>query len=78
VFLYFVRNVNIDELCEQQPDVILICSSILATEPMVRRIPFNKLKPDTIFVDVLSVKQFPQNLFLEVFNNLVIQNISQF
>ncbi|XP_043687536.1 arogenate dehydrogenase 2, chloroplastic-like [Telopea speciosissima] len=57
---------NIDALCEEQPDVILVCSSILSTETVVRGIPMHKLKPDTIFADVLSVKQFPRNLFLEV------------
>ncbi|KAK8963052.1 hypothetical protein KSP40_PGU009593 [Platanthera guangdongensis] len=57
---------SMDALCEENPDIMLICSSILSTESVVRKIPFHKLKPDTIFVDVLSVKQFPRNLFLEV------------
>ncbi|KAG9446783.1 hypothetical protein H6P81_012911 [Aristolochia fimbriata] len=57
---------NVDGLCEAQPDVVLVCSSILSTEAVIRGIPFDKLKPDTIFADVLSVKQFPRNLFLEV------------
>ncbi|KAL5731194.1 arogenate dehydrogenase (NADP(+)) [Ranunculus cassubicifolius] len=57
---------NVDSLCEEQPDVLLVCSSILSTEAVVRSIPMHKLKPDTIFADVLSVKQFPKNLFLEV------------
>ncbi|KAF9589146.1 hypothetical protein IFM89_019462 [Coptis chinensis] len=57
---------NVDSLCEEQPDVLLVCSSILSTETVVRSIPMHKLKPDTIFADVLSVKQFPRNLFLEV------------
>ncbi|CAA6665608.1 unnamed protein product [Spirodela intermedia] len=53
-------------MCEQQPDVVLLCSSILSTEAILRSIPMHKLKPDTIFADVLSVKQYPRNLFLEV------------
>lgn len=57
---------NVDEMCGQQPDVVLICSSILSTEGVLRSIPMHKLRPDTIFADVLSVKQFPRNLFLEV------------
>ncbi|XP_042486665.1 arogenate dehydrogenase 2, chloroplastic-like [Macadamia integrifolia] len=57
---------NIDALCEEQPDVIVVCSSILSTETVVRGIPMHKLRSDTIFADVLSVKQFPRNLFLEV------------
>ncbi|KAL0925690.1 hypothetical protein M5K25_004055 [Dendrobium thyrsiflorum] len=61
---HFFRSM--DAMCEEKPDIFLICSSILSTENIVRTIPFHKLKPDTIFVDVLSVKQFPKNLFLEV------------
>ncbi|KAF6158300.1 hypothetical protein GIB67_022380 [Kingdonia uniflora] len=57
---------KMDALCEEQPDLLLVCSSILSTEAVVRGIPMHKLKPDTIFADVLSVKQFPRNLFLEV------------
>ncbi|KAL6602828.1 hypothetical protein ACP70R_043189 [Stipagrostis hirtigluma subsp. patula] len=57
---------SVDALCEEQPDVLLICSSILSTESVVRGIPFHKLRPDTIVADVLSVKQFPRNLLLEV------------
>ena len=57
---------SVDALCEEQPDVLLICSSILSTEAVVRAIPFHKLRPDTIVADVLSVKQFPRNLLLEV------------
>jgi len=57
---------SVDALCEEQPDVLLICSSILSTESVVRAIPFHKLRPDTIVADVLSVKQFPRNLLLEV------------
>ncbi|KAF3333301.1 arogenate dehydrogenase 2 [Carex littledalei] len=57
---------NMEALCEEQPDVILVCSSILSTENIIRSIPFHKLNPDTIFADVLSVKQFPRNLFIEV------------
>ncbi|KAK1276549.1 hypothetical protein QJS04_geneDACA000853 [Acorus gramineus] len=57
---------SIDEMCEQQPDVVLVCTSILSTENVLRGIPLHKLRPDTIFADVLSVKQFPRNLFMEV------------
>ncbi|KAM0919665.1 hypothetical protein ACQ4PT_008041 [Festuca glaucescens] len=57
---------SVDALCEEQPDVLLVCSSILSTESVVRAIPFGKLRPDTIVADVLSVKQFPRNLLLEI------------
>ncbi|CAN6207550.1 unnamed protein product [Urochloa humidicola] len=57
---------SVDALCEERPDVLLICSSILSTESVVRAIPFHKLRPDTIVADVLSVKEFPRNLLLEI------------
>ncbi|XP_072998470.1 arogenate dehydrogenase 2, chloroplastic-like [Typha latifolia] len=57
---------SMDAMCEEQPDVVLVCSSILSTESVLRAVPLHKLKPDTIFADVLSVKQFPRNLLLEV------------
>ncbi|KAL5718312.1 prephenate dehydrogenase (NADP(+)) [Ranunculus cassubicifolius] len=57
---------DLDGLCEEQPDVLLVCSSIVSTEKVVRGIPFHKLKPNTIIADVLSVKQFAKNLLLEV------------
>ncbi|XP_072965553.1 arogenate dehydrogenase 2, chloroplastic-like [Typha angustifolia] len=57
---------SMDAICEEQPDVVLVCSSILSTESVLRAVPLHKLKPDTIFADVLSVKQFPRNLLLEV------------
>lgn len=57
---------HLDGLCDAQPDVLVVCSSILSTEKVVRGIPFHKLKPDTIIADVLSVKQFAKNLLLDV------------
>ncbi|XP_037462372.1 arogenate dehydrogenase 2, chloroplastic-like [Triticum dicoccoides] len=57
---------SLEALCEEQPDVLLVCSSILSTESVVRAIPLAKLRPDTIVADVLSVKQFPRNLLLEI------------
>lgn len=60
------NNRSLEALCEEQPDVLLVCSSILSTESVVRAIPLAKLRPDTIVADVLSVKQFPRNLLLEV------------
>ncbi|KAL5199496.1 hypothetical protein ABZP36_020699 [Zizania latifolia] len=55
-----------EALCEARPDVLLLCSSILSTEAVVRTIPFHKLHPDTVVADVLSVKQFPRNLLLQI------------
>uniref|UniRef100_A0A0D9WR03 Prephenate/arogenate dehydrogenase domain-containing protein n=1 Tax=Leersia perrieri TaxID=77586 RepID=A0A0D9WR03_9ORYZ len=55
-----------DALCEAGLDVLLICSSILSTESVARAVPFHKLRPDAIVADVLSVKQFPRNLLLQI------------
>ncbi|XP_027330531.1 arogenate dehydrogenase 1, chloroplastic isoform X2 [Abrus precatorius] len=54
-----------DDLCEQHPEVILLCTSILSTEKVLKSLPVQRLKRSTLFVDVLSVKEFPRNLFLQ-------------
>ncbi|XVE71529.1 hypothetical protein DITRI_Ditri10aG0158000 [Diplodiscus trichospermus] len=54
-----------DDLCEEHPDVILLCTSILSTEKVLKSLPIQRLKRSTLFVDVLSVKEFPRNLFLQ-------------
>ncbi|KAL5700493.1 prephenate dehydrogenase (NADP(+)) [Ranunculus cassubicifolius] len=60
----FFKQLN--GLCDAKPDVVLICSSIVSTEDVVKGIPFHKLKPDTIIADVLSVKEFPKNVLLNI------------
>ncbi|KAL3520561.1 hypothetical protein ACH5RR_018710 [Cinchona calisaya] len=55
-----------NDLCEQHPDVILISTAILHTEKVLRSLPIQRLKRNTLFVDVLSVKEFPKNIFLQV------------
>nr|AYE54619.1 arogenate dehydrogenase beta [Macarthuria australis] len=54
------------DLCESHPDVILLCTSILSTEPVLKSLPLQRLKRSTLFVDVLSVKEFPRSLFLQI------------
>lgn len=54
-----------EDLCEQHPEVILFCTSILSTEKVLRSFPVQRLMRNTLFVDVLSVKEFPRNLFLQ-------------
>lgn len=54
------------DLCEEHPEVILLCTSILSTEPVLRSLPLQRLKRSTLFVDVLSVKEFPRSLFLQI------------
>ncbi|KGN60722.1 arogenate dehydrogenase 1, chloroplastic [Cucumis sativus] len=57
---------DIDDLCEEHPEVVLLCTSILSTEKVLRSIPFQRLKRNTLFVDVLSVKEAPRKLFLQI------------
>ncbi|KAG6537315.1 arogenate dehydrogenase 2, chloroplastic-like [Zingiber officinale] len=64
------RSIGVDfygdphDLCEQHPDVVILCSSILSSDAVLRSLPFQRLRRSTLFVDVLSVKEFPKNLFL--------------
>ncbi|XP_060202172.1 arogenate dehydrogenase 2, chloroplastic-like [Lycium barbarum] len=62
-------NVNFfkdpSDLCEQHPDIILLCTSINSLERVIHSLPIQKLKRNTLFVDVLSVKEFPKNMFLQ-------------
>ncbi|KAK1403502.1 Prephenate/arogenate dehydrogenase domain-containing protein [Heracleum sosnowskyi] len=55
-----------DDLCEEHPDAILLCTSIISTEFVLRSLPLQRLKRNTLFVDVLSVKEFPKSLFLQI------------
>ncbi|XP_058075148.1 arogenate dehydrogenase 2, chloroplastic-like [Magnolia sinica] len=55
-----------DDLCEEHPDVILLCTSIISTKVVLSSLPTQRLKRSTLFVDVLSVKEFPKNLFLQI------------
>ncbi|WOL15485.1 hypothetical protein Cni_G24266 [Canna indica] len=54
------------DLCEQHPDVVLLATSILSAEKVLRSIPIQRLRRKTLFVDVLSVKEFPKHLFLQL------------
>lgn len=55
-----------DDFCEEHPEVIIMCTSILSTESVLRSLPVQRLRRNTLFADVLSVKEFPKNLFLQV------------
>ncbi|GAV85797.1 PDH domain-containing protein, partial [Cephalotus follicularis] len=56
-----------NDLFEQHPDVVLLSTSILSTQQVLLSLPLQRLKRNTLFVDVLSVKEFPRNLLI---NNL--------
>lgn len=55
-----------DDFCEEHPEVIVLCTSILSTEGVLEALPLQRLRRNTLFVDVLSVKEFPKNLLLQV------------
>ncbi|GAQ79610.1 arogenate or prephenate dehydrogenase family protein [Klebsormidium nitens] len=57
---------DIDDFCEEHPDVVIICTSILSTERVLRAVPFQRLRRSTLFVDMLSVKEFPKALFQQL------------
>lgn len=59
-----------DDFCEEHPDVVILCTSILSTEAVLSALPVGRLKRSTLFVDVLSVKEFPKSLFLQVLQNV--------
>ncbi|KAI3458481.1 hypothetical protein Pfo_015144 [Paulownia fortunei] len=51
---------------ESNNDVILLSTSILSLSQVIKSLPFNCLKQPTLFVDVLSVKEYPRDLMLQV------------
>lgn len=55
-----------DDFCEEHPDVVVVCTSILSTDATLRNFPLQRLKRSTLFCDVLSVKQFPKQLFQQL------------
>ncbi|XP_042504541.1 arogenate dehydrogenase 2, chloroplastic-like [Macadamia integrifolia] len=54
------------DLCEEQPEVVLLCTSIISLESILKSLPLQRLKRSTLFVDVLSVKEMPKKLFLQI------------
>ena len=53
-----------DDFCEAHPDVVILSTSILSLESVLSHLPVQRLKRNTLFVDVLSVKEFPKQLLL--------------
>ncbi|XP_021660550.2 arogenate dehydrogenase 1, chloroplastic isoform X2 [Hevea brasiliensis] len=51
---------------EADNDVILICTSILSLPEVLKSMPLHGLKRQTLFADVLSVKEYPRDLLLKV------------
>ena len=55
-----------NDFCEEHPDVVVLATSILSTEAVLRALPVQRLRRNTLFMDVLSVKAFPKSLMLNV------------
>ncbi|KAB1214115.1 Arogenate dehydrogenase 1, chloroplastic [Morella rubra] len=55
-----------DRFLEAENDVVLICTSILSLPEVFQSMPLHRLKRPTLFVDVLSVKEYPRNVLLQV------------
>lgn len=62
-----LRCRDVRTFIEANNDVILICTSILSFSEVLRSMPLACLKRQTtLFVDVLSVKEHPRDLLLQV------------
>lgn len=76
LFMFGVmRGRDANDFCEEHPDVVLLCTSILSTEAVLTSLPMQRLKRNTLFVDVLSVKEFSKQLFLQVWGSLIIMSL---
>jgi arogenate dehydrogenase (NADP+), plant len=59
----YVRNA--DALLDADPDVVVLCTSIMSLSSVLAHFPVDRLA-GRLVVDVLSVKMYPHNLLLEV------------
>lgn len=55
-----------DEFFASGSEVIVLCTSIVSTAEVLSSIPAGNLLKPRLFVDVLSVKEHPRELFLQV------------
>ena len=53
-----------NDFCEEHPEVVILASSILSLDAVLSSLPMQRLRRSTLFVDVLSVKEFPKRLML--------------
>lgn len=54
------------EFIEAENDVIMLCTSILSLTEVLKSLPLHCLKRPTLFADVLSVKEGPREVLLQV------------
>ncbi|XP_057952606.1 arogenate dehydrogenase 1, chloroplastic-like [Malania oleifera] len=57
---------DMEKFLQAENDVILLCTSILSLSEVLNSMPFHYLKRPTLFVDVLSVKEYPRETLLQV------------
>lgn len=55
---------DLDDFCENHPEVVIISTAILSLEGVLASLPLQRLKRSTLFVDVLSVKEFARKTML--------------
>lgn len=55
---------------EADNDIILFCTSILSFLEVLKSMPLHVLKQQTLFADVLSVKEYPRDLLLKVLSRV--------
>lgn len=60
----YVRG-NADAFMDINPDVIILCTSIMSLETVLNKFPVNRLA-ECLVVDVLSVKKYPRDLLLRL------------
>lgn len=61
-----MENRDAGAFLESENDVILLSTSILSLSQVIKALPLECLKQPTLFVDVLSVKEYPRDLMLQV------------
>jgi arogenate dehydrogenase (NADP+), plant len=59
----YVRDAN--ALLDTKPDVVVLCTSIMSLSSVLARFPVDRLA-GRLVVDVLSVKEYPKGMLLEV------------
>ncbi|OVA07825.1 Prephenate dehydrogenase [Macleaya cordata] len=57
---------EIEPFMDADHDVILICTSILSLSKVLKSLPIHRLKKPILFAEVLSVKEHPKDLLLQV------------
>lgn len=55
---------DVNDFCESHPDIVILSTSILSLDAVLSNLPILRLRRNTLFVDVLSVKEFPRQLLL--------------